>query len=888
MATIGDLIINLQVRGGREAISQFNALKSAMSPLNNAFKNITRGLISGITEGLRFNMMMEDMNMSFRTLTGSAAKGKGLSNNILKLAADTPLATEALAKAAKTMLGYGIVAEDIIPNLKMLGDLSLGNSDTLQRLATAFSQTTSATKLTGEEMRQYRNAGLNPLKLMSEQTGVSMAELDQKMRDGEISAEMVKKAFIGATTGTGRFSGAMVNASKTLSGQMEKLRDYGSIFLGEFTQPIVNGLKQIIPTFVEFIQRLTNGSSIINDVINTMDSIFTKIGKVVKDVFSGMDKDMMDIIITVGLVIAGIAPLGVAFGAIVAVIGFAVSGITALIGVFTSISPVVFAVIGAITALAAIFTDMILNNDNLKRAIMNAFNEIKNAVMVAVNFIVSNMDNIKAVFERVRNAVMSVVPIIVDTITRFGQSIKPVVEDVQRVWSNLVKLFQENQTIFTAVFAVIGAAVAWFVGTFVGAFNGLVRAIGPIVSVILGLIDTIINVFRLVGAIISGEWGKIPQILMDIGTSILDVIVSAFSAVVEFIVGFVDGIIAMFTMLYNVIVGGSIIPDMVNAIIMWFNTLISTVINIVQTLVNTAINIFNALKAAITSIISAIKTVITNGFNAAKSIVTSIISSIKSVISSGFNAARSIVSSVISSIRSVISSGFNAARSIVSSVISSIRSVVSSGFNSVRSIISSAVNSARSRLSSAFNSMRSIASSAINSIRSIVNRLGGIFRSALSSAMGAIRSVAGSMYSAGANLVQNLINGVTAKIGQFRAKISELANAAKQFLGFSSPTEKGAGRTAHKWIPNLIDMMGKQLEQGVGRISLASGKVASAIQQSTTATIGNSLQANRTVITQGSPTNVMIKIDASHMDVDQLGTALVSKLRSYGIRSQTQ
>jgi len=184
--------------------------------------------------------------------------------------------------------------------------------------------------------------------------------------------------------------------------------------------------------------------------------------------------------------------------------------------------------------------------------------------------------------------------------------------------------------------------------------------------------------------------------------------------------------------------------------------------------------------------------------------------------------------------------------------------------------------------------MRSIASSAINSIRSIVNRLGGIFRSALSSAMGAIRSVAGSMYSAGANLVQNLINGVTAKIGQFRAKISELANAAKQFLGFSSPTEKGAGRTAHKWIPNLIDMMGKQLEQGVGRISLASGKVASAIQQSTTATIGNSLQANRTVITQGSPTNVMIKIDASHMDVDQLGTALVSKLRSYGIRSQTQ
>lgn len=888
MATIGDLIINLTVRGGREAASQFNALKAAMTPINNAFKNVTRGLTAGLGEGIRFNMMMEDMNMSFKTLTGSAARGTKLSNNILKLAADTPLATEALSKAAKTMLGYGIGVDDILPNLKMLGDLSLGNGDVLQRLAVAFSQTSSATKLTGEEMRQYRNAGLNPLKLMSEQTGVSMAVLDQKMRDGEISAEMVKKAFMGATTGTGRFSGAMVNASKTLSGQMEKLRDYGSIFLGEFTQPIVNGLKQIIPTFVEFIQRLTSGESVINNVISKMDTIFTKIGKVVKDVFSGMSKDMMDIIITVGLVIAGIAPLGVAFGAIVAVIGFAVSGISALIGVFTSISPVVFAVIGAITLLAGIFTDMILNNDNLKKAIINAFNEIKNAVMTAVDFIVSNMDNIKAVFERVRNAVMSVVPIIVDTITRFGESIKPVVEDIQRLWSNLVNLFVENQETFTAVFAVIGGVVAIFVGTFLGAFNGLVRALGPIVSVIIGIIDTVINVLRLVMAFITGEWGQIPTILGDIFTSALDVVVSAFSAIVEFVVGFVDGIIAMFTMLYNVIVGGSIIPDMVNAIIEWFNTLISTVTNIVQSLVNTVITIFNAMRTAISSVINAIRSVISNGFNAARSIVSSVMNTIKSVVSSGFNAIRSIVSRVISSIRSVISNGFNAARSIVSGAINSIRSVVSSGFNSVRSIISSAVNSARSSLSSAFNSMRSIASSAINSIRSIVNRLGGIFRSALSSAMGAIRGVAGSMYSAGANLVQNLINGVTAKIGQFKAKISELANAAKQFLGFSSPTEKGAGRTAHKWIPNLINMMSKQLEQGVGRISFASGKVASAIQKSTTSTISTSLQTGNNAVIQGSPSNILIKIDASHMDVDQLGNKLVSKLRSYGVRSQTE
>ena len=868
MATIGDLIINLQVRGGREAISQFNALKSAMSPLNNAFKNITRGLISGITEGLRFNMMMEDMNMSFRTLTGSAAKGKGLSNNILKLAADTPLATEALAKAAKTMLGYGIVAEDIIPNLKMLGDLSLGNSDTLQRLATAFSQTTSATKLTGEEMRQYRNAGLNPLKLMSEQTGVSMAELDQKMRDGEISAEMVKKAFIGATTGTGRFSGAMVNASKTLSGQMEKLRDYGSIFLGEFTQPIVNGLKQIIPTFVEFTQRLTNGSSIINNVINTMDSIFSKIGKVVKDVFSGMSNDMMDIIITVGLVIAGIAPLGVAFGAIVAVIGFAVSGISALIGVLTSISPVVFAVIGAITALGAIFSTVVSRNEEAKYSLINAFHRIKNTITDSADTIIKNFNKIK---ETITNLIDNVITAATPIVNTFIDSLMEIDFDT------IILSAKQLGATLKPLIDIIGLVATALGAVLVGAINAVIRIMDNVIALALNLVGVITGTFETLYNIITLNFSEMEGSIDRLWANIVGLIGNAIQIILDLVMGFVDGIIAFFEGLSNTLVGNSIIPDMINAIIRWFNTLKQMVVNIVSAIATRVKNIFNTMKSIITSIFSVIVSAVSKSM-----------STIKSVISNGFNAAKSIVSRVISSIKSVISNGFNAARSIVSRVISSIRSIVSSGFNSVRSSISRAINSARSLLSRGFNAMKSIARSAINSIRSTVNRLYGIFRSAMSRSVSAIRSVAGSMYRAGANLVGNLIRGVTSKIAAFRSKISQLARVAKQYIGFSSPTEKGPGRTAHKWIPNLIDMMSKQLEQGVGKMSFASSKLANVIQKSTTATIGNSLQANRTVISQGSPSNVLIQINASHMDIDQLGTALVSKLRSYGIRPQSQ
>jgi phage-related protein len=213
---------------------------------------------------------------------------------------------------------------------------------------------------------------------------------------------------------------------------------------------------------------------------------------------------------------------------------------------------------------------------------------------------------------------------------------------------------------------------------------------------------------------------------------------------------------------------------------------------------------------------------------------------------------------------------------------------VSSGFNSARSTIRGAVNSARSALSSAFNSMRSTVSSVVSSITSKVNTLRSKFSSAVSGAVSAIKGAASRMFSAGANLVGNLIRGVTSKIAAFRAKVGELAQAAKNLIGFSSPTKEGPGKTADKWIPNLINMMVGGLEDGVSRFAKAGSNLAGALQRSTMTGIETNINARIPNAVTPAPTNVMFKIDASHMDVDQLGRMLVSKFRSYGIRSQTE
>lgn len=64
----------------------------------------------------------------------------------------------------------------------------------------------------------------------------------------------------------------------------------------------------------------------------------------------------------------------------------------------------------------------------------------------------------------------------------------------------------------------------------------------------------------------------------------------------------------------------------------------------------------------------------------------------------------------------------------------------------------------------------------INNVRTLLNSLPSIARSA-------VGSLAGALFSAGASLIQGLINGITSKIGQVRSKLSELTNLIPDWKG---------------------------------------------------------------------------------------------------------
>ncbi len=206
----------------------------------------------------------ERISVSMEVLLGSKAKADKMIDDVKKYAMVTPYETIPLNDNIKMMLGFGISQEKVLGNMKMLGDVAMGDQNKLNSLTLAFSQMSSAGKLMGQDLLQFVNAGFNPLSELSKMTGKSMAVLRKEMENGAISSQMVVKAFEHATSKGGLFYGMTERMGQTVGGRLSTLIDNlkeNLLILFELIGPVVsfaidglikvmNGLKPVLSTIV--------------------------------------------------------------------------------------------------------------------------------------------------------------------------------------------------------------------------------------------------------------------------------------------------------------------------------------------------------------------------------------------------------------------------------------------------------------------------------------------------------------------------------------------------------------------------------------------------------------------------------------------------------------
>ena len=180
-------------------------------------------------------------------LKGDVEKAKALYAQLSDYGVKTPYDKAGLIEVQKTMMSFGLSSEFAFGKLKNIGDIAMGDAQKMKSLSLAFAQATSAGKLQGQDLLQMINAGFNPLQVISERTGESMAKLKERMSKGGISAQELAQAFEWATDKQGLFYQGAEKAGETLSGKFNKMMDS----ITELALKVYEAISPILSPLVE-------------------------------------------------------------------------------------------------------------------------------------------------------------------------------------------------------------------------------------------------------------------------------------------------------------------------------------------------------------------------------------------------------------------------------------------------------------------------------------------------------------------------------------------------------------------------------------------------------------------------------------------------------------
>lgn len=257
------LASNLTKNFSKAGTSVANGIKAAFDVTLAAIAATSTAITAVSALGINYNMEMENYLADFTVMLGSTEKAVGHVEKLKTMAAKTPFEMTDLAQADKILLAFGSDAEEVQWQLQMLGDISLGNSQKLGTIATAFGRIQSNGRASLEEINMMIDQGFNPLNIIAETTGETMQEVRERVSKGAVSFEEIAAAMQVATSEGGQFYKGMEVASKTASGQISTLKDNVNALLGDMTKGLFDGLKN------ELLPRVTEAVEDIHEAFNT-------------------------------------------------------------------------------------------------------------------------------------------------------------------------------------------------------------------------------------------------------------------------------------------------------------------------------------------------------------------------------------------------------------------------------------------------------------------------------------------------------------------------------------------------------------------------------------------------------------------------------------------
>jgi tape measure domain-containing protein len=222
----------------------------------------------------------------------SAAEAQKLLDWNQKLAINSPFSQEGVAQAFRMAQSYGFVSDSadktaitakrLTQAMIDFASASGGSEESMQRVAVALGQIQAKGKLSGEEIMQLTEAGLNVREILATAFGKTTAEIVQMQEKGLIPADKAIRAIVQSLEKD--FAGAAKAQSGTITGLMNSLEDIQSVAGREFFGGAIKAVQPELQKLTDFfgdpktIAQIREWGESLGSAVSQMVPAFTKLG----------------------------------------------------------------------------------------------------------------------------------------------------------------------------------------------------------------------------------------------------------------------------------------------------------------------------------------------------------------------------------------------------------------------------------------------------------------------------------------------------------------------------------------------------------------------------------------------------------------------------------
>lgn len=716
----------------------------------------------------------------------------------------TKFGLDAAATSASLLGTSGVQAgEQMTQTLKAAAGVATIAGTGMEDVSSIFSKIAAKGKVTGDELLQLNERGVNATDALAKHLGKTSAEVQKMVSSGQVDFQTFSDAMYAC------FGDAASGANDTFQGAMSNVRAALSRVGAKFASPALDALRKV---FVATMPAINAVSSALDPLVAS----FSRVAGVVSDrLTKGLEEFTYALTETDSFVLAFSMGLRSAFegtgvgeffssvddaiGVFFETVrdgGSKLEGLRNALGYFSENSPAL-AGINALHRGFRAFRNALADGSSVVEAFGKAFSlDVFDGARSAIDGLKGKIESLPQPFQTVISA-----------ISKFGGFVSSVLGSVG-----------VESVAFAALFVAAFLKLRAPVTAAMGLMSGISSSVGAAISLMGSKVGSLGAGFQLLGGCLTGGLKGLAQLpgLLSMVASPIGLVVAAVAALAA---GFAYLMVTnedfRSTVMSLVAQIGAELAPILLLVGQTISDLASSVLPLISNMISTLIPVIGQIAIVILQIIAAIAPLVTMLVSALLPIITLIIQTVMEVMAQIVALVVPVIQAILTAIQAalpVIQAVFVAAMAAILAVVQTVWPIVQTVIETVMGVIQGVIAAVTAAINgdwdAVWTAVAGIADTVWNGIQSVVTTVMDILGSVISTVLGVIQGIWNSVWGG----IQAFASSVWSAI---QSAVSSAINAVSSVISSVLGTIKGVWDGAWNSVKSVLDGAWDAITNGV-------------------------------------------------------------------------